>query len=186
MARKQNQSRPGVDGAGIDGNVDKIREILFGGQMRDYEQRFVDLEKRLTKSIEQASATIEKHLEQLNNFTRREVEKLAAQVKAERKARLDEGKNSNREVKQLAQQLETWGAGLEEQIDNESRELRAIVKEQSDNLSGLLEEAYEELGKTIAAETRQLADSKLAHDELAGMLTEVAARLKKAAKRANG
>ena len=31
------------------GNVDKIREILFGGQMRAYDKRFSRLEDRLAK-----------------------------------------------------------------------------------------------------------------------------------------
>ena len=31
-----------TDGAG-DRNVDQIRDILFGGQMRDYERRFIEL-----------------------------------------------------------------------------------------------------------------------------------------------
>ena len=33
------------------GNVDKIREILFGGQMRAYDKRFSRLEERLTKEV---------------------------------------------------------------------------------------------------------------------------------------
>ena len=31
------------------GNVDKIRDILFGSQMRDYETRFARLEETLSK-----------------------------------------------------------------------------------------------------------------------------------------
>jgi hypothetical protein len=59
-----------------DGNVDKIRDILFGGQMRDYERRFSDLEKRLTKNIELISTNFEKRMDRLNAFAKREVEKL--------------------------------------------------------------------------------------------------------------
>jgi len=29
------------------GNVDQIRDIIFGAQMRDYEKRFIRLEERL-------------------------------------------------------------------------------------------------------------------------------------------
>ena len=52
MAKKQTRNQGGLTTDNVDGNVDKIREILFGGQMRDYEQRFADLETRLTKNIE--------------------------------------------------------------------------------------------------------------------------------------
>ena len=33
-------------------NVDKIRDILFGAQMRDYDKRFARLEDRLMKDAE--------------------------------------------------------------------------------------------------------------------------------------
>jgi hypothetical protein len=43
------QSRlPADSGAG---NIDKIRDILFGSNMRDYEQRFARLEEALKKGI---------------------------------------------------------------------------------------------------------------------------------------
>ena len=32
-------------------NVDKIRDILFGGQMRDYEQRFARVEEETAKEL---------------------------------------------------------------------------------------------------------------------------------------
>ena len=33
--------------AGGDRNVEQIRDILFGGQMRDYERRFLEITQRL-------------------------------------------------------------------------------------------------------------------------------------------
>ena len=38
-------------------NVDKIRDILFGSQMRDYEKRFSRLEDNVTKAIETCAKT---------------------------------------------------------------------------------------------------------------------------------
>jgi len=115
MARKQIRKESGLSAENVDGNVDKIREILFGGQMRDYEQRFADLEARLTKNIEHISNAFEKRVERLNTFAKREIEKLAEQVKDERKARREDGRQGAREYKELAQQLESWCAELEEQ-----------------------------------------------------------------------
>ena len=41
------------------GNVDKIRDILFGSQMRDYETRFARLEETLAKEISDMLEKIE-------------------------------------------------------------------------------------------------------------------------------
>lgn len=38
--------------AAADRNVDQIRDILFGGQMRDYERRFTELSERLDQEAQ--------------------------------------------------------------------------------------------------------------------------------------
>lgn len=56
MANKNNESAEVAAGgadmamaAAAGGNVDKIRDILFGGQMRDYDRRFARVEDRITQ-----------------------------------------------------------------------------------------------------------------------------------------
>ena len=39
-----------------EGNVDQIRDILFGGQMRDYDRRFDELDERSKREAERARA----------------------------------------------------------------------------------------------------------------------------------
>ena len=51
MTKKQVKKKPAQSIEASDDNVDKIRQILFGGQMRDYEDRFAELEARLAKTI---------------------------------------------------------------------------------------------------------------------------------------
>ena len=111
MARKQDgkQDNAGSDD-GLEGNVDQIRQILFGGQMRDYEKRFVAMEKHLTKSIEQLARSVEKRVDRLDGFAKRELDKLSEQIKAERKGRTEESKQTSKNVDEIAQQVEGWFA----------------------------------------------------------------------------
>ncbi|MGA9594256.1 MAG: hypothetical protein WBS18_14245, partial [Candidatus Acidiferrales bacterium] len=48
------QAKPGNPATekGEGANVDKIRDILFGSQMRDYEKRFARLEESVTKALD--------------------------------------------------------------------------------------------------------------------------------------
>ena len=48
---KPNENPPngGAENADRPGNVDKIRDILFGSQMRDYDKKFARIEERLLK-----------------------------------------------------------------------------------------------------------------------------------------
>ena len=92
MAKKTSNRQKTAD-TDVDDNVDKIREILFGRTMRDYETRIADLEHQLSQRIEKAGADFEKQLERLNTQTKREIDKVSDRLKAERKARLDDGKS---------------------------------------------------------------------------------------------
>ena len=68
MARKQDKKQDSEGSTdGLEGNVDQIRQILFGGQMRDYEKRFAAMEKHLTKSIEQLARSVEKRIDRLDD-----------------------------------------------------------------------------------------------------------------------
>lgn len=178
MAKKQTHKRA-APGEEIEGNVDKIREILFGGQMRDYEGRFADLEKRLSERIDRMGVELEKRIERLNVYAKREVDKLSARLKDERKDRLADGKNGVRELKDFSQQVESWFGEVEDRLDVESKDLRNALHEQSEELAAVIAETREQLDTAISDETRELADAKLAREDLAGLLSEVALRLKK-------
>ena len=56
------------------GNVDKIREILFGGQMRQYERRFEEMEARIKSELDELRALINKQVSSLDEWARREVD----------------------------------------------------------------------------------------------------------------
>src|SRR5665213_1982579 len=50
------------------GNVDKIRDILFGSQMRDYEARFARLEETLVKETVEIRETNRRRFDQLETY----------------------------------------------------------------------------------------------------------------------
>src|SRR5579862_2994368 len=71
------------------GNVDKIRDILFGSQMRDYEARFVRLEEALVKETMEIRETNRRRFDQIEAYMRKEFEAVQARFKSERDERLD-------------------------------------------------------------------------------------------------
>lgn len=181
MTKKQSQQRPAktttVDD--VDGNVDKIRDILFGSQMRDFEQRLEVTEKRLVEAIERTAKDMERRIDRLDKYARREVDKLSEQIKEERKTRVAEGKSSAGELSGLAEQVESWFAEVDEQLANESRELRNALHDQGEELTAQIREARGQLQDSLQKETSELKDDKLAREDMAALLTEVAMRLNK-------
>ena len=178
MARKPKQTQRSA-GEEVEGNVDQIREILFGGQMRDYEGRFVDLENQLVQRMDRMSAEFEKRIERLNTFAKREIDKLSERIKTERKDRVADVKSSARDLKDMTNQVEGWFGEVEDRLDNEAKDLRNALHDQSDELAALIAETRDQLNAALVNETRSLADAKLAREDLAGLLSEVSLRLTK-------
>ena len=180
MARKDDQNQTQSDSSDeLEGNVDQIRQILFGGQMRDYEKRFAEMEKRLTKSIEQLSGVVEKRIDRLDTYAKREFDKVADKLKAEQKARAETDKQGSKDLDNLGQQVEGWFAEIEEQMESESRQLHAALKEQGEDLLGAINDQSEHFNSSLREEAGDLAESKVGREDLAGMLAELALRLKK-------
>lgn len=176
----KNTAHSGTEEA--DANVDKIRDILFGGHMRDYDERFATLEKRLTDSIEQSSRNIEKQLERLDARTRKEFDKLAEQLKAEKADRVAGDKDAAAESNQLANQVEGWFAEVEDQLASEAKDIRQTLKQQGSEMTGLLRKLETQLQKDLARETDELSSLTVSRSDLAALLTDVATRISKKSK----
>ena len=83
------------------GNVDKIRDILFGSQMKDYETRFGRLEETLLSQTAELRENTKKRLDGLETYFKKELEALQSRMKSEREERSEAVKQLSRETKDL-------------------------------------------------------------------------------------
>ncbi|HVL16976.1 MAG TPA: hypothetical protein VM387_03225, partial [Gemmatimonadales bacterium] len=65
-------------------SLDKVRDILFGGQMRAVESRLQGIEERLRQENEVLRADFARQVESLDTFIRSEVQILNERLAAER------------------------------------------------------------------------------------------------------
>src|SRR5579862_3473204 len=87
-----------VSGSERDGNVDKIRDILFGSQMRDYDRKFAMLEERLMKETADFREDVKRRFATLEAFIKGEIEALDAAQKAEKTERTEAEKKAATET----------------------------------------------------------------------------------------
>jgi hypothetical protein len=73
-------------------SLEKVRDILFGSQSREYEKRFARLEERLLKEAADLRADLKKRFDTLEIYIKKEVESLMTQMKAEREERTQSSK----------------------------------------------------------------------------------------------
>src|SRR5580658_10003109 len=68
---------PGSEAVG----VDKIRDLLFGNQMQDYDRRFSKLEDRFLQRFKDVEAETARNLSAFESNAKKQVESLAGQLR---------------------------------------------------------------------------------------------------------
>jgi hypothetical protein len=95
----------GQDQASPD-NLEKVRDILFGAQMRDYERRFAHVEEGLRRESTDLREETRLRFDSLENYIKQEIAALGASVKAEmdeiRRKHEDLSSTLSRETRQLS------------------------------------------------------------------------------------
>jgi DNA repair exonuclease SbcCD ATPase subunit len=159
-------------------NVDKIRDILFGSQMRDYDKRFVRLEERLAKAADALRDDLKKRFDSLESFVQGEVESLHQRLKAEKSERVDSLKELTRETRDSSKTLESRLSQLDEHLTSAQGDLRTRILDQSKTLSSEIRKAHTEMETALEREAETLRNEKTDRAALADLLTEMALRLK--------
>jgi hypothetical protein len=159
-------------------SVDKIRDILFGPQLKNYEARFARLEENLVRETVELKETMRRRFESLEEFFRSETGGLAARMKVERDERTDNFRALDRDLKATHEELSRRvhdldtstseaASGLRKELMSESRKLLDEISERHDALRSLLERRVGEL-------RHQKADRTLLSALLNGIATQIA------------
>jgi uncharacterized phage infection (PIP) family protein YhgE len=159
-------------------NVDKIRDILFGSQMRDYEKRFARLEENVTKALDTLREDMTKRVDTLGGFVRQEVDSLSQRIKNEKAERTDGLKDVAREIKEGAKILEKKLSQLEDQMSDGQGEIRAKLLEHSKAVSAEIDKLRRETSNALNREVDILRDEKTDRAGLADLFSEFSLRLK--------
>ena len=177
---EQHQTAEARDGATDEsGNVDRIRDILFGSQMRDYDSRFQKLHERVSHETGEIRGDLQRQLQAFETFLKGEIESMMNRLRGEHAER-------TQAMEQLAQQLAETARGLELKIGNldtqaaqDIRDLRERLLYQSKSLSDEFKEKHEQLKTQLEQESGQIRDAMTGRESLAEMLSELALRLKR-------
>ncbi len=159
------------------GNIDKIREILFGVQMRDYEKRFSRLEERLLKESSDLRDETHRRFDALEMFVKSEFEALTGRLQSEQRSRDEAIQHVSRELQATAQNLEKKLLQFDEQTTRSQRDLRQQILDQSKNLSDEIRQKNAELSTVVEREVAELGHAKTDRATLAALFTEVSLRL---------
>jgi hypothetical protein len=176
-AHPANQSGEPAQSDSGPGNIDKIRDIIFGSQMRDYEQRFARLEEALKKESSDLRETTRRHLEALESYVHKEVAALESRLSTERDERTDNHTRLAGELSATSASILKKIGDVENQEAQAKREIRSDLLQQSKELSDTIRCKAEELGALLDRRVQELQHAKTDRAGLANLFSEVALRL---------
>lgn len=158
-------------------SLEKVRDLLFGVQMRDYDRKFARLEERLVKETSELREDVKKRIASIEQLLAREVESLNERLTAEHDDRTGASSNLSRQLEESARSFEKRTAQIDDQLARNMRELRQQLHEQHQQLSDELKRQADEILQRLAHESQELRTDKTDRASLAALLTEMAMRL---------
>ena len=175
-AQSESSSEHGASNA-ESGNVDKIREILFGGQMRDYDKRFARLEERLFKESAELREGSRRSIEALETFVRNEFAALANRLQTEQQSREGSIQGVARELHEAIKSVDSKLAQYYHQTTETQRDLRQHILDQSKSLNEEIRRKYDDVSATLERDLALLNHEKTDRASLSALFTELALRL---------
>lgn len=159
------------------GNVDKIRDILFGNQMREYEKRFNRLEKQVMKEVYDLRDESQKRMETFENYFKKEMGILKDRLKSESGDRAESDKKLTHELEDTAASLAKKISQVEENLAERATDIQEQILEQSKKLTSDIQEKYDRAYRELKRGDEELADTKVDRSALSEFLLDMAMRV---------
>jgi chromosome segregation ATPase len=165
-----NSAFPGSEAVG----VDKIRDLLFGNQMQDYDRRFSMLEERFLQRFREIESEAARNLSSFESSAKKQMESLAAQLREEKDLRTDADKEIDRIQREHNDTVEKRLRSISEQLSKLEREQADRLTQEVQSLREEIKRRNEDLQHTIEKMFAELSNVKTDRNLLASLFLEIA------------
>jgi hypothetical protein len=158
-------------------SLDKVRDILFGGQMRAVESRLQGLEERIMREQATMRSDFDKQLADLDASAKRDTQTLHERLAAERTKRTEDLKALSVELKEILRSLEKRHVKLEELSGLADAEIRDQILQQSRAISNEIERLSQRVTADLSREVGSLRNDKTDVSAIVSVFSDMATRL---------
>lgn len=168
---------PRAPAADTGANLDKIRDILFGQQMRDSDKRFAAMEDRLRKETANLREEMARRLDSLETYMKKEMGALHDRLKGEQRDRTDADKDLAKDLQVASKAIDKRLEQLDDQFTKGDRGLREQLLDQTKSLESEIRAKYADAGAALDRAVGELRHEKADRTALSGLLADMAMRL---------
>ena len=158
-------------------SLDKVRDILFGGQMRAVESRLQGLEERMMREQATMRADLSKQLADIDASAKRDAHVLGERLAAERTKRAEDLKALSSELKEILRSLEKRHVKLEELSGLADAEIRDQILQQSRAITAEIERLSQRVAADLNREVVALRTDKTDVSAIVSVFSDMATRL---------
>ena len=158
-------------------SLDKVRDILFGGQMRAVESRLQGLEERIMREQATMRTDFGKQLADLDASSKRDAQTLGERLVAERTKRTEDLKALSSEIKEILRSLEKRHVKLEELTNLSDAEIRDQILQQSRAINNEIERLSQRVTSDLNREVTSLRNDKTDVSAIVSVFSDMATRL---------
>jgi hypothetical protein len=116
-------------------NVDKIRDILFGNQMREVNQKFASIEKSLANDLTAIRKENALQIDSLKTYFESEIEILGSKLSTEEKSRIEDMDELDDRLKQQGKQIDKKISDLAKSLDKNTSDINQKMLKQSQDFN---------------------------------------------------
>ncbi len=156
------------------GNLEKVRDILFGQQSREIERRLTHSEERLRGDLEGMEREGAERITALEGFFKQELQALKERLTSEANARLELAERTARQADVDRTDAERKLSAQAQMTETSLAELREALLEQGKRFAGELKSLRENTQATLEREVTILKRDKLDRQTLARSLADLA------------
>jgi hypothetical protein len=158
-------------------SLDRVRDILFGAQIREQDHRRQEFEGALEKQLSILGEESRKRLDALEGFVKRQIASVLEILKTESQQRAEALQGLAQQLKQTASGIEKRIAAVDEQHSLAERALRTELVDQSTALRDELANLNQSFTGLLEKTRDDLQHAKADRAALATLYSEMATRL---------
>ena len=153
------------------GDLDQVRQILFGAESQEIQQRFAAMEAHYNEVITAFKDSVEKQFKAMEASVKKQNDALSKRLATEKQQRTEADAD-------LAQSLKDNRAQLDEHLAETERALRKALKEEATKAAKDRDARFADLSARLEEAVAQLSDAKTDRHGLADLLDQLSAGLR--------
>lgn len=177
MSEKKKRPTAEIINPGL-GDIEKVRDILFGKYVSDFQERFALLEERLEEDVDQLKQRLMDKFDSMDEAVNKSLERLDKQILVEQNNRDSELALLQQNFSKAEEALKHSINLMEDQANQELIAVRESLKNSHDELMEANTSAQTQLVNQLDKQKQMLEDDKVGRQSLALMFDEVALRLR--------